>query len=884
VPEPADRLKVALADRYVIESELGEGGMATVYLAHDVKHNRKVALKVLRPELAAMIGAERFLKEIEVTANLQHPHILPLYDSGKVESDGRTELLYYVMPYVEGESLRDKLAREKQLSVEQATDIAAAVASALDYAHRKDVIHRDIKPENVLLHDGNALVADFGIALAVRQAGTNRLTETGLSLGTPHYMSPEQAMGDRELDARSDIYSLGAMLYEMLVGEPPFTGPTAQSIVAKVITERAPLVAAARSTVPRHVGAVVRKALEKLPADRFADAGAFAEALRRPGTLSEYDEAVVGVEPTRTTSWYTDRRTILLGAALVVVALLGVLGRRRASITEAPSLRFTIEIPGEFGRPAADMALSPTADRFVFPVYRGGTRQLAVRRMNQIDPVYLDGTENADEPEFSPDGEWIAFATFTWNELRKVPATGGPPITLAEHVATNQRVVWADDGYVYAVSTDGPIIRVNENGGRVDTVVSEAGGRAYLHFALPGGRGLLYNRCDAGCGESTVEVFDNRSGETRALVPGGTGGWLLPSHHLVFGREDGSVFAAPLDLDALELTGAPVPVLSGVEVRSAQRFTMAIGRDGSLVYMPGAAAASMQLVLVDRSGVETPVPVEPNSYVYPQLSVDGRRIVVETGGAPGRGDLWVEDLRSRTRTRLTFAGHATQPAWSPDGTRIAFSDAPQAIAIVPSDGSARPTSLFSADSGRVFRPRWTPDGESVVFEYRGDIMLMSVDGKGDPQPLVATDADEGDPAVSPDGRWLAYSSDEAGVREIYLRPFQDAGPRRTVSRGGGEFPHWLASSRELVYTFDEKAFLATLVFTPEFEVTRRQEILDLRRYQTYAGDIDVTPDGRSFLLVKIPGEGARPVMVFNWGREVEKRLAGDGRGRETASR
>ena len=268
------RLSTALTDRYEIQEEIGAGGMATVYLAHDVKHDRKVALKVLRPELAAVIGAERFLQEIKVTANLQHPHILPLHDSGEADS-----FLYYVMPLVEGESLRERLHREKQLPVGDALEITKAVASALDYAHRHGVIHRDIKPENVLLHDGQALIADFGIALAVSQAGGTRLTETGLSVGTPHYMSPEQAMGDRELDARSDVYSLGAMLYEMMVGEPPFTGPTAQAIVAKVLTEKAPHVSTQRSTVPPHVDAAVQTALEKMPADRFASAGEFSQAL-----------------------------------------------------------------------------------------------------------------------------------------------------------------------------------------------------------------------------------------------------------------------------------------------------------------------------------------------------------------------------------------------------------------------------------------------------------------------------------------------------------------------------------------------------------------------------------------------------------------------------
>ncbi len=268
------RLSTALADRYRIERELGQGGMATVYLAQDLKHDRKVAIKVLRAELAAVIGAERFLAEIKTTANLQHPHILPLHDSGEADS-----FLYYVMPFVEGESLRDRLNRQKQLPIPDAVRIASEVASALDYAHRHKVIHRDIKPENILLHDGRAMVADFGIALAASKAGGTRMTETGMSLGTPHYMSPEQAMGEREIGPQSDVYALGAVTYEMLVGEPPFTGPTAQAIVAKVMTGEPADITGQRRTVPPHVDAAVLTALEKLPADRFESAAEFAEAL-----------------------------------------------------------------------------------------------------------------------------------------------------------------------------------------------------------------------------------------------------------------------------------------------------------------------------------------------------------------------------------------------------------------------------------------------------------------------------------------------------------------------------------------------------------------------------------------------------------------------------
>ncbi len=272
--ESTERLSSALADRYRILSRLGEGGMATVYLAEDLKHDRKVAVKVLRPELAAVLGADRFVQEIKTTANLQHPHILPLFDSGEADS-----FLYYVMPYIEGETLRAKLDRETQLGIDDAVRITREVGDALDYAHRQGVIHRDIKPENILLHDGRPMVADFGIALALSAAAGGRMTETGLSLGTPHYMSPEQATAEKEITARSDVYSLGSVLYEMLTGDPPHTGSSGQQIIMKIIADDVAPVTSLRKSVPPNVAAAVAKSLEKLPADRFDSAKAFADAL-----------------------------------------------------------------------------------------------------------------------------------------------------------------------------------------------------------------------------------------------------------------------------------------------------------------------------------------------------------------------------------------------------------------------------------------------------------------------------------------------------------------------------------------------------------------------------------------------------------------------------
>ncbi|MGH7594333.1 MAG: serine/threonine-protein kinase, partial [Gemmatimonadales bacterium] len=345
-----------------MERELGAGGMATVYLAHDIRHDRQVAVKVLRPELAAVIGAKRFLAEIKMTANLQHPHILPLFDSGEADS-----FLFYVMPYVEGISLRDRLTREKQLPINEAVRIATEIAGALDYAHRHGVIHRDIKPENILLHDGSALVADFGIALAASKAGT-RMTETGMSLGTPQYMSPEQAMGERELDARSDVYALGCVAYEMLTGEPPFSGPTAQAIVAKIMTAEPTDATLLRKTIPASVADAVHTALQKLPADRWPTAAGFAAALagKAEGGTVRTVRATPGTLPHAAASSWSVRSPIPWAVACGLLGFAAFWGWHRAAPAPVlPVVRFDLEpAPGTkvalpIAGVATELAVSP---------------------------------------------------------------------------------------------------------------------------------------------------------------------------------------------------------------------------------------------------------------------------------------------------------------------------------------------------------------------------------------------------------------------------------------------------------------------------------------------------------------------------------------------
>ncbi|MDH4335559.1 MAG: serine/threonine-protein kinase, partial [Chloroflexota bacterium] len=454
-----ERLRASLADRYRIEQELGAGGMATVYLAEDLKHHRKVAIKVLRPELAAVIGAERFLAEIRTTANLQHPHILALIDSGDTEG-----MLWYVMPYVAGESLRDRITREKQLPVADAVRIATEVAGALDYAHRHKVIHRDIKPENILLHDGSALVADFGIALAASSGAGTRMTETGMSLGTPHYMSPEQAMGEREITARSDVYALGAITYEMLVGEPPFNGPTAQAIIARVMTEDPRALTTQRKTIPPGVEAAIFTALEKLPADRYATAAEFASALADAGTTSRRTtQASHAAQPG------TRRAQLLFPVAAVLFGVAALWGWLRPAPTEPPSRQRVVfwRAPfSDFLNPSAQridsrIAISPDGGYIVFADSAGGDTQLFLKGRNETRATPIAGTEGGSGPFFSPDGQWIGYFVHG-GILRKVRVSGGGSIQIANEGNTTYDVgAWLDDGTIAFTDNTGGMSRVS---------------------------------------------------------------------------------------------------------------------------------------------------------------------------------------------------------------------------------------------------------------------------------------------------------------------------------------------------------------------------------------------------------------------------------------
>ncbi|MEP6687690.1 MAG: protein kinase [Gemmatimonadales bacterium] len=890
MPELLGRLQSALADRYRLDREIGAGGMATVYLAEDIRHDRKVALKVLRPELAAVIGAERFLAEIKLTANLQHPHILPLFDSGEADS-----YLFYVMPFIHGETLRDRLNREKQLPVADAVRVATEVASALDYAHRHGVVHRDIKPENILLHDGQALVADFGIALAASKASGSRMTETGMSLGTPHYMSPEQAMGEREITGRSDVYAIGAVLYEMLSGDPPFTGSTAQAIVARVVTETPRSLHAQRHTIPAHVEAAVNTALEKLPADRFATAAEFAEALTGRG----FSAAATAVTPkvARPAGPAPRWKALAVGAlALAAVAIAAALwGWLRPK--PAPTVnRFSLLLrPAEGLRPSAiagNVAISPDGNRVAYIGPGDGGTRLWLREHDKLRPLPIAGTEGGVSPFFSPDGNQVAFI-LNGRSLRVAPLNGGPPVTLTDSLNASG-ADWGTDGYIYVELQEG-LGRIRATGGPIEVLFrlsdekKEVG--AEYPNVMPDGKGLVFRHRLAGQPANEFEIMEMAipGGVPHPLVRGVYARYAASGHLLVV-TGDGKLLAVPFDPRKRALTGAPVAVMDGMLRSGPFEMNFAVSATGTLVYTAGGSAAANNAWWVNRDGSHATL---MDSTWNPQGSIgnialapDGKSLAVSVLRGASQ-DIWVKQLPTGPFSRITFGDTVHfRPAWTADGRSIVYMNDIGSGAGQPTmaraDGTGSPQQLLHssfqfAQASPTADGRWIVLRRSFAESGNGDIYAVRT-GDTTLVPLLTSPAREMGVSVSPDGRWLAYVSDESGVNEVYVRPFPEvAGARWQVSANGGSLPVWARSGRELFYVNGRQEMTSIeLKPGPSFTVGQPRVLFPAGQYVLAgnAGLYDVSTDGRRFVMVRL-ADGAGEielVVVQNWFEELKARV------------
>ncbi|MEP6574757.1 MAG: protein kinase, partial [Gemmatimonadota bacterium] len=870
----------ALADRYRIERELGQGGMATVYLAADLKHHRQVAIKILRPELAAVIGADRFLAEIRTTAALQHPHILPLFDSG--EAAGQ---LFYVMPLIEGESLRDRLLREKQLPIGDAVRIASEVAGALDYAHRHGVIHRDIKPENILLHDGRALVADFGIALAASKAGPTRMTETGMSLGTPHYMSPEQALGEREITGRSDVYALGCVTYEMLVGEPPFTGPTAQAIIAKVMTSEPAAPSAQRKSVPPAVDEAVLTALAKLPADRFASAAEFAAALVGGAVTHGRTGPIRSLRlPARLPAF------TIVAVALIALLAGGVTTAFFLRSHQSPraASRILLQLPAAQALRATmypGIAVPPDGSGLVYTGQGLNNRtQFLFRHWDRMQAQPLN--QNGDEGyalTFSPSGDTVAYLSPP-RRLNVLPLTGGLPKALSDSGLNSVTdwtggLDWGADGQLYASGRDG-LLRIDPRNGTRALVARLDSARGDLIFLwpqlLPGAKAAIVTvvrrESPSDPERASIGIADLGTGRVEVVVQG-VRAIYSPTGHLIVAKPNGVLWAIPFDIRSLRTSGVAKELADTVVVRRGNAapgvVDMAIDRAGTLVYISG-GESTYEVVYVDHSGAWHPVVKDLRGPTMNGigLSPDGRRLAVSLAGEDHNLHLWVQPVDSGPRIRLTFEGSVNmRPRWRPRTNTLSFV-ADRGVSGLTGlhlferdaggQGDIRPIAI--GDSRGIGGQAWSPDGAWLVFRTddqaagNGDIMAIRPGIDSVPRSLVATPAEELAPAISPDGRWLAYSSNESGRREVYVRPFPNtADSRFQVSTSGGMSPLWSPDGHELYYVDAADNMTAVpLGGGTSFQTGPPRILFSTADYSIspYQAQFDLTHDGQRFVMIR----------------------------------
>jgi eukaryotic-like serine/threonine-protein kinase len=869
-----DRITTALAERYRIERELGAGGMATVYLAQDLKHDRRVAIKVLKPELAAVLGAERFVVEIKTTAALQHPHILPLFDSGT--ADG---FLYYVMPYIEGETIREKLNRETQFGVDEAIRIAREVADALDYAHRHGVIHRDIKPENILLHDGRALVMDFGIALAVSAAAGGRMTETGLSLGTPHYMSPEQATAEKEITPRSDVYSLATVLYEMLAGQPPHIGGAAQQVIMKILTEQAAPVSSMRRTVPPNVVAALEMALEKLPADRFVSAKAFSDALGNP----TFATAGSGAPRSVASSGSQPRVWIPTAiAAALAVALLGAFIRRPSGPPEKPT-RFSIARVKEGDFFEQGLSISADGRTIVYLETSGGVSRVYRRTLGEIAAAAVPGTDGAVEVALSPDGKSVAIERGD-NTLFIVPLEGGSARPVVK-TTPPAGISWsALHGLVLGMPSFSPTVqgltRVSERGDTALTAVTNPGQSMHHDpHVLDDGETVLF---------MNIPIRGSRRGRELAVGSVSSGDWksLSVAGEVIVGVANGilvyldgdALMAVRFDQKARRLVGQPVRVAGAPDGVSEA----AMSSDGTLAMLVD--ARRYQVASVNERGEGQALLADTVPFVVPRFSPDGKHAAFSAPMRGNRATVWLLNVADGTVSKTNLVAQSSSVDWTRDGRHVAALSQGRKPTWQLADGSGSPEVIPGTEGGHYYDMAFGPEGSPMVLvtgfgEGGFNLVTRKIGGDTVDVPLVATPANEYAPRISPDGHWLAYASDESGRPEVYARPFPGSGPRVQISIDGGGQPVWSGDSRRIFYRSGPAFMQADVAATGNtLSVAARRKLFEGSYFSdgnaALTATYDVSPDGRSFLVGRAVGDGGAEIVVWSgWISELEAQLA-----------
>jgi serine/threonine-protein kinase len=875
---------------YEVLELFGAGAMGEVFRARDSRLGRDVALKVLTERFRLDPNRlARFEREAQVLASLNHPNIATLYG---LEELGDTQAL--VLELVDGETLAERIAGEP-IRLTEALEIARQIAAALEAAHEHGVTHRDLKPDNIKLRvDGTVKVLDFGLAKVFEPVGAEQKGTTtsfdvaagGAVMGTPAYMSPEQARG-LPVDKRTDIWAFGCVLYEMLSGQALFAGERSSEIIAKII-EREPDLVALPAGTPRAVRRLLRRCLEKEPRDRLRDIGDARFELLEATANGAADEPA-------TLRGRSGSREVWIAAVMLVIASSTIAGAAvwlaagQAPDPVSPRItRFTIPSgvldTNTWNASGRALAVSPDGARLAF--YSGQGLFVRSRERLELTPVHGLPGPGAGAPFFSPDGQWIGFTD--GQTLKRVPIAGGLAVTVTE-VGPAAFGTWAAEGIVFA-SMRG-LFRVAAEGGTPEALLTDFDASEQVLFPqlLPERRAILFTviptRTNTPGAAATapgarIEALDLATGERRTLVRGGGRAQYVPTGHLIYAAGE-TLYAVAFDIDRLKVQGDPVAVVT----QASREF--ALSEEGTLIYQSGTGPRNHVLAWVDREGREEVLETPARPYAYPRLSPDGTRVALDVGGPPDR-DIWMWDLRRQTLERFTLdpAGNPML-AWNRDGKRLAFGSDRFGVTNLfwqAADGTGEPERLLESD--RIQMPfTFAPDGRLLysadVAGQGRDIYALSVDGSRRVERIVYGPANEGNAEVSPDGRWIAYDSDESGQFEIYVRPYPDAyaGGRWQISSGGGRQPLWSHDGHELFYRDFGGAMLATSVtLTPTFAPGRVVKLFENANYfgsgssgsgRTY----DLSLDGSRFLMIKqqaTAGEAAALVVVLNWFEELKR--------------
>jgi len=870
---------------YNVLEKIGQGGMGEVYRAEDTNLSREVAIKVLPEQFTKdPQRLARFEREAKLLASLNHPNIAAIY--GFEEAEG---VRFLAMELVPGETLAERVAKGP-VPVEEALEVCRQIAEGVEAAHEKGVIHRDLKPANVkVTPEGKVKILDFGLAKAFEEETpitdisqsptlTEEMTRAGVILGTAAYMSPEQAKGEA-VDKRADIFAFGCVLYELLTAKRTFDGKTITETLGAII-HKDPDWNALPNTTPWRIQELLRRCLTKDAHDRLRDIA----TVRIEVKLALYEPAGVLPIGVGSAAQPVRQRWLMTGGLVVVaVVITGIVvwGLMRTGTPTQPPKRFTINLPSTDVLVYRGLALSPDGGSLVYVGRRDGVERLYRKSMDQFGVSAIEGPETPDVLSISPDGQSVVFFEVggTTETLNKVSLAGGPIVTLYDLPGRRFGVAWGpDDTIVFSVFNSG-LLQVSANGGipqPVTTLEEGETGHRWPEF-LPGGKEVLFTLWSGSLDSARIAVQSLETGERRTLIDG-TNPHYLPTGHIVFAQLD-SLWAVPFDIERLELTGSPVPVVEDVQVNSGGYAQFTIANDGSLAYIPSSGGPDRELVWVDRQGQATSVTETLRGFMDPRLSPDGKYLSVTVDDGSRNTDIWMYEIDRGTLTPLTFGETTAWPIWTLDGNQITFGSVgsgSRGLFSVPADGSGEPEQLTTSEI-RQLPSSWSPDGVLVYQEgssgRANDIWVLPQEGEA--EPFVVTEFNELQPMFSPDGKWIAFASNRSGRYEVYVKAYPGEGGLVPISADGGSQPVWARSGEELFYRNGTSMMVVSVQTQPTFKAEIPRLLFEGPyniSFLSLTANYDVTPDGQRFVMVR---SGQTVVqsqinIVLNWFEEVKR--------------